>query len=179
MSVSPQQVAGSFASAITAHTHLPVAPILLDGSVCLCTLDIDDTELQRRRNSGASGAVTDRATLSEIWQFQNRSVAGVPTWLGGCNYKPIGRVPSMSFLGRRSVASAIGWPPTFERVAYVESPSRAVIQLASAWGVGLAALVENTVEYIVAPAAPINGEPGVFRWWIAERTFEALSGANT
>ena len=174
--------------ALQRSSGLPVAEIRLDGALCLATIAIDEFEFEQRAASRL-GAVTDRQLLSALWnvaagkevdiECQNKlkqsGFASGPTEHGVRNYAPIGSVQSLSFRGRQSVKQAAEWPPTFERIAIVDSPTAAQVELAGNTGVGIAALmVAGDIHFAVTPQPPVVGSPGLFRWWIAELCFAAL-----
>ena len=174
--------------ALQRSSGLPVAEIRLDGTLCLATIAIDQFEFERRASSQL-GAVTNRQLLSALWnvaagkavdiECQNRlkqsGFASGPMEHGVQTYVPIGSVQSLSFQGKQPVNQAAEWPPTFERIAFIDSPTAAQIELAVNTGVGVAALTfAGNIHFTVTPQPPIVGCTGLFRWWIAELCFAAL-----
>lgn len=174
--------------ALQRSSGLPVAEIRLDGASCLATIAIDEFEFERRAASRL-GAVTNRQVLSALWDSAAGEAADTecqsslkssgpfsgPIAPTAQPYAPIGSVQSLSFYGRRSVNQAAEWPPTFERIAFVNNPTADQINLAGNTGVGVAALtVAGDIHFTVTPQPPIVGSTGLFRWWIAELCFASL-----
>jgi hypothetical protein len=183
--------------AIARSAGVPVAMINLDGVRCLASLSVDQDELARR-GSSSGPTTTDRRLLSVLWGLPTGGSVGTDKFAGSPfeelhragmievhgdrimrTYQPIGQVLSLSFLGSRAVANALAWPPTFERTAFMTAPTRGLLRRANEYGVGVARLTDaGEIDYLLLPRPPVLGRPGLFRWWLAEACFAALTATS-
>lgn len=183
--------------AIEQLTALPAVSLCLEGRAVVAAFEPSAWEHQRRASVGA-GAVTSRAVLHGLWLLP----AGIPVPTGfipdvkrrrlraashfavedgACFerlYSPAGAVRTIAFVGkdvRRNVEHAIRFTPIVERVVVSNAsslPSRAALDLAGHWGVGVVVTAGNDLEVLVHPRPAVVGVPAVYRWWLAELAYE-------
>lgn len=190
-------------------TELPAASITHGNRQVIAAMEIDRTEIARRRALGI-GAITDTALLHGLWllphgiecplssehdhkadRIRDAPYAAIADGnLFVRTYQPPGTVRAVA-VADRSIPSGARrvhpWVSTiFERWIVLREPPKRMSAIAgrltSMHGIGvIAANADSGAAAMVIrqPAPPVVGIPHVYRWWIAEVVWDALREVGT
>lgn len=187
------------------HAALHEVRLRVDGRAVIVLFDLDAGEHQRRVDGGL-GAVTSTGLLHALWllpsdvpvpieQVPSVKQARLRRAHGMCSeregsfervYSPAGRVVAVaaeSGAPDRALRAAAQLPPIFERAAVVgplgTRRRERLAAEATQLGVGLVEGGDSTAQLVVSPLPAQRGRPGVYRWWVAELAYAALTHDRT
>lgn len=207
-SVRPHEVALLLSASMASSDSHVVAGVLVDGVHYLCRLELDKVEEERRRDYGL-GPVLDTGILHAIWPLQSAgtAIAQLPTrdieTLEQCDpgliyfgngavtrlYEPIGEVDLVAAWRSRpelAVTRALAMPPIFQRVAMwrrevreTAAETSLAIERGRRDGIGLIECDDEAARVVCHPRSAVPGVPAVYRWLIAELTYESWLQAQS
>ena len=175
----------------------------LDGKDVGLLFEVDRSEHRRRVDLGV-GAVGSRRLLHALWELPGAvawpvdatdpvDVATLEADGAGFVdidhntitrlYEPAGAVRAVVVVRSRladAVRSASLMPPIFHRlaVATLQAGVAEAVACARSVGVGAAVCTASELDLRVAPAEPMLGVPGVYRWWLAEVAYQGWCQTN-
>jgi hypothetical protein len=175
----------------------------LDGNDVGLLLDVTRSEHRRRVDVGV-GAVGSRRLLHALWELPGAvpwpvdatdSVDVATLEADGAGfvdidhatitrlYEPVGTVRAVVVVRPRladALRSASLMPRIFYRLAIAtrEAGVDEAVACARSLGVGAAVCTASELDLRVAPAAPMLGVPGIYRWWLAEVAYEEWRQTN-
>lgn len=183
--------------ALRAAVDINVVAVTIDGVRIAAGFDVDRTEHARRHATGV-GAITATSLLHGLWllpsqvpvpadalpDHKREPLSKLPGLVAAIDdelqriYEPAGVVRAIACGGRspgKAIEGAARFSPIFRRYAAVAPDATTVAAIASAIARGVGVVETDGVEARVICDAPdaLLGVPAVYRWWVAELTYEA------
>lgn len=183
--------------ALRAAIDADVVVVTIDGVRVAAAFDIDSTEHARRHATGV-GAVTATSLLHGLWllpsgvpvpaealpDHKREPLSKLPALVAASDdqlrrtYEPAGVMRAVACGGRspgKAIEGAARFSPIFRRYAAVAPDAATATAVASAISHGVGVVETDGVEARIICDAPdaVLGVPAVYRWWVAELTYEA------
>lgn len=183
--------------ALRAAVDINVVAVTIDGVRVAAGFHVDSTEHARRHATGV-GAITSTSLLHGLWllpsgvpvpaealpDHKREPLSRLPGLVAATDnklrrtYEPAGVVRAIACGGRspgKAIEGAARFSPIFRRYAAVAPDATTAAAIASAITRGVGVVETDGVEARIICDAPdaVLGVPAVYRWWVAELTYEA------